>query len=54
MRLTAREPRAFYVTVNRGEIYIPQEIMEKSTGLDGDLSEILHRLAGEMEGKNHV
>ena len=47
MRLTAREPKAFYVTVNLGEIFIPDEIREKSCGLDGDLSEILHELAKE-------
>ena len=47
MRLTAAEPEARYVTVNLGEIYIPEEIREKSCGLDGDLAEILYRLAGE-------
>mgnify|MGYP005756421777 FL=1 len=46
MRLTAREPQAVYVTVNLGEISIPDEIRDKSYGLDGDLAEILHELAG--------
>ena len=46
MRLTAREPQAVYVTVNLGEIFIPDEIRDKSYGLDGDLAEILHGLAG--------
>ena len=46
MRLTAREPQAVYVTVNLGEIFIPDEIRDKSYGLDGDLAEILHELAG--------
>ena len=46
MRLTAREPQAVYVTVNLGEIFIPDEIRNKSYGLDGDLAEILHGLAG--------
>lgn len=45
MRLTAKEPLAFYVTVNLGEIFIPDEIRKKSRGLDGDLAEILHELA---------
>ena len=45
MRLAAREPHAFYVTINLGEIFIPREISGKSCGLDGDLGEILHRLA---------
>ena len=45
MRLAAQEPQAVYVTVNLGEIFIPDEIREKSYGLDGDLTEILHDLA---------
>lgn len=45
MRLAAREPHAFYVTINLGEIFIPREISGKSCGLDGDLGELLHRLA---------
>ena len=49
MRLTAREPLAFYVTVNLGEIFIPDEIKEKSYGLDGDLARMLHELA-EVRG----
>ena len=52
MRLAAREPRAVYVTVNLGEIFIPDEIRDKSYGLDGDLAEILHELAKErVDGK---
>lgn len=47
MRLTAQEPQAVYVTINLGEIFIPEEIREKSYGLDGDLAEILHALAEE-------
>lgn len=46
-RLAAREPRAVYVTVNLGEIFIPEEIRDKAYGLDGDLAEILHELARE-------
>ncbi len=47
MRLAARESRAVYVTVNLGEIFIPEEIRDKAYGLDGDLAEILHELAKE-------
>lgn len=47
MRLAAREPRTVYVTVNLGEIFIPEEIRDKAYGLDGDLAEILHELARE-------
>ena len=45
MRLAAQEPQAVYVTINLGEIFIPDEIREKSFGLDGDLTEILRDLA---------
>lgn len=49
MQLAAREPQAVYVTVNLGEIFIPDEIRDKSYGLNGDLAEILHGLAKEQE-----
>lgn len=45
MRLAAQEPEAAYITVNLGEIYIPDEIQEKSYGLDGDLATILRDLS---------
>lgn len=45
MRLAARESEAAYITVNLGEIYIPDEIQEKSYGLDGDLAAILRDLS---------
>lgn len=48
MNLVAMEPGACYVTVNKGEIYIPKEIEGKSFGLDGDMTEILKGLAAEM------
>lgn len=44
MGLAAREPRAAYIAVNRGEIYIPEEIQEKAIGLDGDVTDILKAL----------
>lgn len=31
-------PHAFYITFNKGEIYIPDRIAEKSMAVDGDLS----------------
>lgn len=37
MRLVAGEPNATYVTINLGEIYIADNIKEKSFGLDGRL-----------------
>lgn len=44
MRLVDMEPNAAYVTINLGEIYITDNIREKSFGLDGYLGEILRRL----------
>lgn len=44
MRLVAREPHAAYVTINRGEVYIAEDIREKSFGLDGRLEELLPAL----------
>ena len=42
--LVDMEPNAAYVTINLGEIYITDNIREKSFGLDGYLGEILSRL----------
>lgn len=49
MRLTAAEPNARYVSFNRGELYIPEEIAGKSIGVDGDIADALERIlsAGE-------
>lgn len=41
MKLAYAEPDAFYVTFNKGEIYIPQQIHDKAIGVDGDLALIL-------------
>jgi len=46
MRLAANEPHAFYAAFNRGEMYIPQEIADKSVGIDGDIAVALAQLAG--------
>ena len=44
MQLTASEPNAFYITFNKGEIYIPDEIAGRSIGADGDIAEALHNI----------
>ncbi len=44
MRLAASEPEAVYITFNKGEIYIPSEIKEKSIGVDGDIAEVLREI----------
>ena len=41
MRLVANEPNAAYVTINLGEVYIADNIRERSFGLDGRLDELL-------------
>lgn len=47
MRLAASEPEAVYITFNKGEIYIPSEIKEKSIGVDGDIAEVLREICKE-------
>ena len=44
MRLVAQEPFATYVTVNLGEVYITNDIRDKSFGLDGPLSNVMASL----------
>lgn len=44
MSLTLSEPEAVYITFNKGEIYIPSEIKNKSIGVDGDIAEALQRI----------
>ncbi len=44
MKLAACEPEAFYVTFNKGEIFIPKEIAGKSIGVDGDIASALEEL----------
>ncbi len=41
MRLAAQEPKATYITVNLGEIYIADNIRGKAFGLDGYLNDKL-------------
>lgn len=52
MNLVKKEPYAAYITINKGEIYIPDEIAAKSYGLDGDMTEILERLKEVSEERN--
>lgn len=41
MQLADQDPKAFYITFNKGELYIAPEIRAKALGVDGDLSLIL-------------
>ena len=49
MNIVNQEPNATYITVNGGEIYIPEDIADKSFGLDGDMTEILALLEEKMK-----
>lgn len=44
MRLTNLEEYATYITLNKGELYIPDEIAAKSIGINGDTAEVLQQL----------
>ena len=44
MQLTAAEPHAKYITFNKGEIYIPDEIQGKSIGVDQDIEAALREV----------
>lgn len=48
MRLIHQEPQAFYITFNKGELYIPREIQHKSIGVDGNLGDILPKVAAVL------
>ena len=48
MKLAYSEPDAFYITFNKGELYIPQQIKKKSMGVDGDLSLILPEILAKI------
>lgn len=44
MDFVKKAPQATYIVINKGEVYIPEEIMKKSFGLDGDIRIILKDL----------
>lgn len=45
MQLAYREPNAKYITLNMPqELYIPEEIAEKSVGIAGDIAQSLKEL----------
>lgn len=49
MRLAFREPQAIYITLNlTQELYIPDEIADKSIGLAGDIAVTLRELREEL------
>lgn len=44
MNLVAQSPQSTYITINKGEIYIPSEIQDQSIGVDDGLVQVLHDL----------
>lgn len=48
IQLVAQEPQAHYITFNKGEVFIPEAIREKSIGVDGNLSEQLPEIAAML------
>lgn len=45
-RMTQKNPRAFYVCINRGESFCPGEIKNRSLCVDGDIAEFLAEFLG--------
>lgn len=41
LRMTMANPQATYVCLNLGNVYIPDEIADRSVGIDGDIAVIL-------------
>lgn len=44
MQMANSEENATYITLNKGELYIPDEIAAKSIGIDGNIAEVLQEL----------
>lgn len=45
MQLAAAEPHCTYITFNKGELYIPAELTDKSIGVDGDIAEAINKIS---------
>lgn len=45
MQLAMAEANCTYITFNKGELYIPAELMDKSIGVDGDIAEAINKIA---------
>ena len=51
MGLVSKMPDVTYISINKGELNIPKSISFKSFGIDGDLTEIINKIATAM-GEN--
>ena len=45
-QMTAKNPRATYACINRGEAFCPAEIADRAGCIDGDIGDILARIHG--------
>ena len=54
MRMTASGPQTVYITINLGEIYIPDQIQSKSYGLNGYLSDHLHQIREALTARSEM
>jgi NAD-dependent SIR2 family protein deacetylase len=48
MRLIAAEKQSFYITINLGQLFIPESIADRSVGIDGPLTEVLAALDSSL------
>lgn len=49
-KLTAQNPHAVYVCINRGEAFAPQEIADRSVCIGADIADVLSLLTGAQQG----
>ena len=43
-QMTAKNPRATYACINRGEVFCPGEIADRAVCVDGDIGEVLEKV----------
>lgn len=51
-KMTFQNKNAYYACINKGQIYIPEEIKSKSIGIDEDISNVIKELLENKNGKN--
>lgn len=44
LHMAAAEPNCTYITFNKGELYIPTELSDKSIGVDGDIADEISKI----------
>lgn len=52
-KMTLQNKNACYVCINKGQIYIPNEIKNRSLGFNADISNIINKLLEDKNGKNN-